>query len=486
MNLVELTRIPNIADLVEAEMCRRDFEYFVKKAWPHCDPAELIWGWHMSAICKHLQAVADGKVKNLLINVPPGHAKSMLVSILFPAWMWTRNPAWQSIQSSYGTRLSNDHNNRSRNLLYSEWYQRLFMQGWKLSEDQNNKSKFANTKGGARMAVSIGASATGLRGNTLIIDDPLAAGDANSKLELEKVIEWYTGTMTTRFNDKKKGSTIIIMQRLHEADLVGYLMTNFPDQWCKLILPTEFEPARRCKTKTDDGEFLWQDPRSKDGELLFPAKFDANVIAELKQNMGSYSYAAQHQQRPVPATGGMIKYEFFKNRWDVLPEKFESCHIFVDCSFKNTDDSDRVAIGVFGKAGPQLYLMDLSWGRMGFVQTINSIKELKARWPQARGIHIEDKANGSAVIEVLKGQLPGVIPIQPDGGKESRISAITAYLEAGNLVLPAQAPWVNEYIAEAVAFPKAPNDDALDMTAYAMNRMLTKTKLLKFLALAKG
>lgn len=485
MNLTELGTVPDLKTQIEAERCRRDFAYFCKRAWVHTDPAELVWNWHHDAICLHLQALFEGKFQKLIINVPPGHTKTTIVSKMFPAWAWARKPSWTAILSSYGNQLATETNVASRRLIESSWYQQLFARDWKLREDQNNKSHFSNTKGGSRITASVGASATGKHADCLIFDDPLAAHEANSKAAMHNVTEWHSGTMRTRFKDQKTGTQVLIMQRLHESDLAGHLMRTDP-LWVKLILPTEFEPANRCKTKLKDGTPFWSDPRSKEGELLYPDKFDAERIAQLKKDLGSYAYAAQHQQRPVPADGGMIKLEFFRNRWDTLPAEPEAVHIFVDAAFKDTDDSDRVAIGVFMKAGPQLYLADMRWGRMGFVQTVNAIKELRAQWPMVRGIHIEDKANGSAVIEVLKTQVPGVIPITPNGGKESRVAAITSYLEAGNLVLPKYAGWVDDYIAEAVAFPKAQHDDALDMTAYAMTRMLTNNKLLRFLALAKA
>lgn len=430
----------------------------------------------MDAVCTHLQAVAEGRIKRLLIAIPPGHAKSLLVSVLFPAWVWTRKPTHSFIAASYALSLSMRDAVRSRELLTSDWYTATFRPQWTLKEDQNLKSAYANTLGGARLSLSVGGAATGFRTDTLIIDDPLKAEDAYSELKREEARRWKAETMSTRFNDLSTATEIVIMQRLHEDDLAGHLIAS--GEWEVLSLPTEFDPAKRTATS------VWTDPRKEDGELLFPQKFPRVVVDGLKRTLGSYAYSAQHLQSPSPAQGGMLRRVWFSKRWSTelgaspmglsvvpLPVKLTEWTIAVDCSFKGSEGSDRVAIGVFAKGGQDVYALDMAWRNMGFQETCQAILDMKAKWPNVRTVLIEDKANGSAVIEVLKQRIAGIIPVQPEGGKEVRIAAITPYLEAGNLVLPLSAQWVADFVEEAVSFPKGKHDDAIDMTAYALVRL---------------
>lgn len=496
--------------------CVRDFKVFVRHAWGVIDPDPLVWGPHIEHICNHLQAVTEGKIRRLIINIPPGHAKSMLVSVLWPVWVWIRNPAWRALTASYGMELAIRDATKSRALIESEWYVDHFARDWKvdsdksndafywaMEKDQNAKSFYQNSKKGFRLCLSVGGKGTGFRGDCQIIDDPLNAADAMSKIERLKAIRWLTETMSSRLNNQKTDPKVIIMQRLHEEDPTGFLLANARNDWEFLCLPSEFDPSRRYKTS------IGTDWRTEEGEPLFPEKYPKEILAEIKRpgtGMGSMAYAGQHQQRPAPAEGGMIKREWFSRRWVrrgpeqqnalampgvellALPPKFDELSIFVDAAFKKLEDNDRVAIGVVGRKGPDKFLVDLKWDRMGFVETVQAITDLLEKWDYIQHVNavcIEDKANGSAVIEVLKARISRIIPIEPDGGKEARVSSVTGELEARNFILPANAPWVSDAIEEAVAFPKAAHDDFIDMVAYALLRMGVKSGRARFAALAK-
>jgi predicted phage terminase large subunit-like protein len=386
--------------------------------------------------------------------------------------------------ASYGKELVTRDSNKTRQLIKSQWYADRFCANWKIREDEDGKTKFANTEGGIRMIMSPDSGGTGFRGDAVIFDDPLRADEAHSSNSRERVIRWKTETMSNRFNDMSTATEVIIMQRLHDNDMAGYLLRAGGYQ--HLCLPAEYESARKSKTYTNDGKLFWEDPRTEEGELLFPAKFPREVLERMKgpQGVGTYGYAGQYQQRPVPAGGGIIKREWFKHRYLEYPE-CEEYIIAVDAGFKKTEDSDRVAVQVWGRKGGKAYFLDTDWRQMGFVDTVNSIKTMKARWPQVGAIYIEDKANGSAVIEVLKNSIPGIIPLQPDGGKEARISSITKFLEAGNIVIPEDKPWANSFVDEACAFPKGTNDDAIDCAAYAIKNILMSSSLIWLEKIAK-
>jgi predicted phage terminase large subunit-like protein len=486
---------------LSSERMRRSFALFVRRAWQYVDPAPIVWNWHLDALCTCLQAVSDGRIRELLINIPPGHAKSLIVSVLWPAWVWTRDPRWSSIFGSYELGLVTRDAVRTRTLVESEWYIRHFRSSeegavtWEFADDQNLKKFYKNTLGGARTGTSVG-SGTGYRANALVVDDPISADDSYSEVERVKANRWFFETMSSRFNDQATAIRVVIMQRLHEEDLSGEILRRGGFQ--HLNLPSEFNPLERSIVRAHDGSVIWQDPRTQAGELLFPAKFSRAVLAQARKDLGPYGYAAQHDQKPTPAEGGLLKRAWFTRRYlrpgevaregfecVTLPTRFDMIAIVTDAAFKKTETSDRVAIGVVGRKGPKLYLLAMRWDRMSFTETLQAIRDLRAVWKPIE-IAIEDKANGSAIIELLKQELPGVIPIEPDGGKEARIMAATSSLEAGDLYLPLSEPWVDPLIEEAAAFPRGRHDDGIDMLAYAINRYLTRSNLARLEALASG
>lgn len=492
------------AEELEHALCLNAFRHFIPRAWPEIDPAPLIHNWHIDAIADHLQAVADGQIKNLIINIPPGMAKSMLVSVLWPAWCWARRPTWQILAASYEQGLVTRDAVKARELMRSPWYTKWFRKtdspfvnkAWDFSADTDQKTYYSNTEGGHRVSLGVGGKGTGYRGDCLIIDDPISAKDAHSKIARESVIRWKTETMANRFNDQANAAQVLIMQRLHEEDLSGFLIKQ--GGWELLRLPSRFEAQNRSRTRTWKGADFYADPRKSEGELLFAEKFPETVLKKLAVEVGSYAFAGQYQQRPAPAEGGMLKREWFSRRWHMpgvipptgieartVPVNFELFAIFVDATFRKTEDNDKVAIGVFGIQGPDVYLLQLAWDRMTFTETVTRLVDLRSKWPKVSGVYVEDKANGDAIIDTLKNKVPGLIPISPDGGKESRIASVQPFIEAGNFWLPLSAPWVDDYITEACAFPKAPHDDAIDMTAYALLKYCGRNNLGWIEALAR-
>lgn len=477
-------------DEAEAALCRRSFRHYAKRAWSEIDPAPFIANWHTDAICDHLQALYERQIKKLIINIPPGTAKSMMAGVLWPSWVWTKNPSWQLLGASYEQGLATRDAVKARELMRGEWYTRWFRgpnspfsgEPWEFADDQDLKTFYRNTAHGHRLSLGVGGKGTGYRGHALLIDDPISVKDAYSKIIRDTCIKWKDETMSSRFNDKANATECLIMQRVHEEDLTGHLLRK--GDWECLRLPAEFELKHRCRTRTWSGAEFWKDPRQEEGELLFPALFPASVLKTMKRDVGSYGYAGQFQQRPAPAEGGILKRDWFNRRWYIpghqeaieglqcrpVPLSFDFHAIFVDATFKDTSKSDFVAIGVFGIKGPDVYLLQLIWDRLSFSATVQALVDLRSKWPKVTGIFIEDKANGPAIIDVLKNKVPGLVPIEPDGGKESRVHAAAPFIEAGNFWLPLYNPRIEDFIAEATSFPKAPHDDAIDMVAYALLR----------------
>jgi phage terminase large subunit-like protein len=295
----------------EAEECRRSLRAFVRSAWGVLEPGRpLTWNWHMDALIEHLQAVMDGQITRLVINIAPGHTKSTIVSDCFTAWCWTRRPELRMLCASTDLQLALRDNRNTRFLIESDWYRACYGRDFKLntttfdmSEDQNMKSFFENDRKGYRLGMSVGAKGIGRRGDLLLIDDPHDPREGD-KGRIE-VLEWYRQTWVSRLNDQEHGPMIIVGQRIHDEDLCGLVLKQ--GGWEHLCLPEEYEPARRCTTSIG-----WCDPRDQEGELLWPEKFGPSVIDTLKKSHGALGYAAQYQQSPIPTSGGQFKEEWLR------------------------------------------------------------------------------------------------------------------------------------------------------------------------------
>jgi predicted phage terminase large subunit-like protein len=466
---------------VEAELARRDLREFIEQAWPVVEPARaFISAWHVDAIAEHLQAISEGRIRNLLINVPPGHAKSLIVSVLWPAWQWIRTEQgahWRGLFASYDSGLATRDSVRCRALIESPWYRETFRPGWKLSSEQNEKSYFENTKSGFRLSLSVGGRGTGFRGDAIVVDDPLNASDQYSESARSASTFWWDTVMSSRLNDMETGSKIIIMQRLHERDLSGHVLER--GNYEHLCLPSEFEPERRAVTSIG-----WRDPRTEAGEILFPRLYPQKVLDQAKTDLGSAGYAGQHQQRPSAAEGGVLQRQWWRYwkprglalppvpvRWPDgsireiyavdLPETFDAMIQSWDCAFKDLRTSDFVVGQVLAKAGSSRYLMDQVRGRMDMPRTGQAIRAMSAKYPNSGAKLVEDKANGPAVIQSLKHEITGLIEVNPEGGKMSRAAAVSPEVEAGNWYLPHPgiAAWVQDFVEECASFPNCAHDD---------------------------
>lgn len=443
----------------ESERLRNDFAAFIRDSWHIVDPTmKLIDNWHIDALAEHLQAVADRRIRYLMINIGPGYAKSIIASVMFSAWLWARNPQTKIIAATYASSLTIRDSIRTRDLVMSEWYQETFSADWSMVK--TNEDWISNSKSGDRRALSVGGKATGFRADGQIFDDLLNASDKHSKPARDYARDWAISTMSSRFNDMRNGWRVVIGQRLHEEDPYGAMLAT--GKYEHLCLPSEFESKSRCSTSIG-----WTDPRTVDGELLFPELFTREVLEQAKLDLGSYDYAGQHQQRPSPAEGGLFKRDWWRY---YRPEELPAMHmilISVDATFKEAKDVDYVAIHVYGFNGPRAYLLARRHQKMGFTATKDSIRILYAEF-RPSAVLIEDKANGPAIIEELSREISGVIAITPEGGKIARAWAASPSIEAGGVYLPME-PWAQEVVEEAAAFPNAAHDDDVDAMTQALN-----------------
>jgi predicted phage terminase large subunit-like protein len=466
---------PSLANDIDRELAERNLRDFVRLAWPMVEPSTpFMDGWHIDAITDHLHAITRGDIRNLLINVPPRHMKSLLVSVFWPCWEWLRCPQRRWLYSSYAASLSIRDSVKCRRLIESPWYQANWGDRFALTGDQNAKARFENDRSGYRLATSVGGTVTGEGGDRLICDDPHSVQEAESDTVRMGTVDWWDMVMSTRLNDPRTAAKVIVMQRCHEQDLSGHVLEQ--GGWEYLCLPAEYEVTTRV---TSIG---WSDPRMEPGELLWPERFGSREIDGLKRSLGSYGTAGQLQQRPSPAEGGIIKRHWWRY-WEpvrsgavgatLLPQRFDQVVISVDCAFKDLKTSDFVGMQVWGRRGADKFLLDRIKERLDYVATENTFERLCLKWPNARAKYIEEKANGAALISRMRGKIPGLIPVNPTDSKIARVYAEIPQIEAGNvyLPLPTNAPWVNDFIEECAGFPNAAHDEDPDCMCLALAKM---------------
>jgi predicted phage terminase large subunit-like protein len=467
---------------------------YAQAAWHLIEPVTpLVWGWHLDAICEHLMAVPD-EIHNLLITVPPRSGKSSLVAIFWPTWRWLRFPGTRWLFASYALTLSLRDAVRSRRVIESPWYQAQWSDRFQLRKDQNAQGRYENNRTGYRISSSVGGSATGEGGDCVIVDDPHNLQEIHSETIREGVLTWWDEVMASRLNDPKTGARVIIQQRAHERDLAGHVLEQ--GGYTHLNLPMEYTP----QTYVFHGRVV--DPRMQPGELLCPERIGPEQIDELKTRLGSWAYNGQYQQTPAPTGGGIFK-RWWWRYWQPkgghlppvivpgpdgeklavhpvdLPEELSEVILSWDMAFKDLQDSDYVAGHVWGRLGADKYLLDRDHRRLDFPESQKAVRAMSAKWPQAHAKLIEDKANGPAIIASLKHEIPGLIPVDPGGGKVARAHAVAPVIEAGNVYVPHPQlyPWVDAYLHEHDVFPAGAHDDDVDATTQALKRWVTAFRL---------
>jgi len=442
-------------------LCSKSFSEFTKQSWHITEPCtEYMHNWHIDLISEYLTACREGQIKRLLINIPPRHMKSILGTVNFPCWVWTSQPEKKFITLSYSIDLSTKHSLDRRTIIQSEWYKKRF--GVELSEDQNLKTQYKNTKMGQMLSTSIFGTIVGEGADCIIVDDPLNPRQAASDIERESATNVFRNTLYTRLNNKKTGVIIVIMQRLHENDVSGYLLES--GGWEHLKIPAVNEVRTTYHSPVSNTD-ITREP----GQLIWEEREDQTIIDSMKINMGSYTFSGQYQQEPAPTEGGMIKRHWF-NYYDKTPEHFDEMLQSWDLTFKDSIGSDFVCGQVWGRKGSKLYLIDVVRARMDFVNTIRAIENLSKKYPRAVTKLMEEKANGAAVLSMLRNKIFGFIPINPKESKTARLSAVSPLIEAGNVYVPSFMPWLDDFVNEMCTFPNAKFDDMVDACTQALSR----------------
>lgn len=447
---------------------------FIELAWHQIEPGKnFIGGWHIDAIAEHLEAITHGKLNRLVINIPPGHMKSLAACVFWPSWVWTFRPECKWIFASYAMNLSRRDNLRMRRLLESEWFQTRWGSSFKPLRDNWGADKFINDRAGFRLCTSVDGTVTGEHADVQVCDDPIKPQDV-SKSSLGNCLEWWNETMSSRLVDFKKSARIIIMQRLHVNDLAGEMLRA--GGYEHLCLPMEYERKFRCTTSIG-----FKDPRVDEGELLWPEKCPKEAVDEIKKDINSErGIAAQLQQQPVPHSGAIFKRGGVQY-YEKLPNIATTITSW-DCTFKETGSSYVVG-QVWGVTNDCMgyVLIDQIRNRMSFSDTLSAIKKFAHRYPLSSAHLIEEKANGSAVIDMLKDEIPGLTPVFPQGGKETRAHAIEHLWSSQCVWIPSpeKQPWVNDFIQELLEFPCSLHDDQVDAMTQALTWLRDRVLRLK-------
>jgi predicted phage terminase large subunit-like protein len=446
-----------------------NFKSFLIKCFETLNPGEpFIDNWHIDAMISALEEIEKGKIKRLIINIPPRHLKSQLISVAWAAWLMGRNPTTRIIASSYNQALSEKHSIDCRNIIKTSWYKKRFPK-LVLSKDQNKKNKFSTTKNGFRLATSTMGTLTGEGGDILIVDDPHNPAKIFSKTYLERCLSWFDQVLCSRLNNKSKGAIVVIMQRLHTKDLTGHLQNKKLAKWTRLCLPAIFER----KATIEIGKFkkiIQQD------ELLNPLREDSKTLALTKDELGSFAFSSQYLQKPTTTKGVMIKKDWI-TKYLTIPDEHYQCIQSWDTAIKISDNSDY-SVGTSWIATKEgYYLVDLIRERFEFPELRRAVINF-AKTHNPSAILIEDKSSGQSLIQDLRKTTLPIIGVHPRFNKETRLAAITPIFESKRVFIP-DKPWTDDFIAELISFPYSSFDDQVDSTSqffdYISRRRLLKT-----------
>jgi len=496
-----------IRDEREAQAKRGGLVQFVRYFWSVLEPeTKLVEGWLLDDIAMHLEAITFGKVTRLLVNVPPGSMKSLMVNVFWPAWEWgaMNMPHLRYVSFSYSSGLTERDNTKFRKLVTSEKYRELWGDRYVLEKE--GEIKITNDQTGSKFASSVKGIGTGERGDRVVIDDPHDVHKSESDVVREDTLRWFRETITDRLNNLDDSAIVIIMQRVHQSDISGFILEQgWP--YCHLMVPMEFEAGREPFNPLG-----WRDPRTEDGDLAWPERFSPEAVANIEREKGSFAYAGQYQQRPAPRGGGIIKREFWRpyterecGKFGVPWPKFPIMSYTVlsidtaQTEKKINDPSAGIVLGVCRDIWENRRLI-LMWAwaeRMELYELMRKIEETCKKFKVDR-VLIEDKASGIPVAQELRrrGRVIsdvlshnpktadradfGVTLVSPEGDKEARLYAIQNLFECGLIYAPAESTgggdflfkdWADKVISECADFPKGAHDDLADATSQAIIHM---------------
>jgi predicted phage terminase large subunit-like protein len=435
-----------------------DFRAFVDYVFGLLRPGtQFKPNWHIDAMAHKVSQVASGEVKRLIITVPPRNLKSIIASVALPAWYLGHDPSERVVAVSYSAELAKTHSNDFRRVVTDPVYQAVFP---KMILSRETDSEIHTTQRGRRYATSIGGTLTGRGGNLFIIDDPLKPSDAISEVSRQRVIEWFGSTLSTRADDKQNARIMVVMQRIHVEDLVGYLLENEAG-YEVLNLPA----VAQSTTTYDLGG--GRTHIRENGDILHPAHEPAEVLRELKKSMGSMLFSAQYQQAPEPPGGKIIKRKMLRYYSAVERRPTDRLVLSWDIALSEQETADYSACVVLLNRGELYYVIDVIRGKFPFDRLKDKIIEVKERYGQAASLVIEDSGISYGLIQSLREKHINVVDYKPKGDKQERLISQIDLFMGGSVLLPKDAPWLEAFVAELLSFPGR-HDDQVDALAQGL------------------
>jgi len=461
---------PEALQKIRAELAKRSLLEFTRQAWPILEPGVAMkQGWALEAICEHLEAVIRGDIKRLVINIPPGASKSRLSRVMLPLYIWTHKPWARVIGASYALNLAERDNYYARTIPQTEWYQKNF--GVSISSEQGAKVNFDNTSMGGLRAISVGGATTGFRGDFLILDDAHNSSEGESDAKRSEAVQWFLETFQTRVNDLDNSPIVVVGQRIHEEDVyaaaidLGYEHLNIPMEWDESMRKT-----------TSIG---WTDPRSQDGELMWPERFSKDAIERLKKAMGPYASAAQLQQTPVPRKGGLINVDNIKVLDELPDEPFIAVRAW---DLAASEGAGAFTVGLqmlYGQESDKFYIADVRRKQLG----AGGVRQLILDTAEEDGVPTkivlpQDPGQaGKALVEDMIAALTGYTAKAElqSGAKETRAAPLATQVDIGRVCV-LNRTWTRPLLDELRFFPKGKFKDQVDAAASAFNALASLTR----------
>ena len=451
-------------------LTRLDFNMFVERTFVELNGSTpYLDNFHIGVICSELEAVRAGGQRRLAIAVPPRSLKSVIVSVAFPAWLLGHNPEAKIICASYGQQLADDLARDCRQIMRSDWYRRLFP-ATRLASDRQAIGNFETSAGGFRHATSVGGALTGLGADIIIVDDPTKPEEVFSDVERARANAWARHTLFTRLNDKGRGSIILVMQRLHENDLIGHV-SEFTDM--KHLAFSAI--AQENESYTFHTPFGVRRHLRQEGEELHREREPIEVLEEIRTAIGTRFFSAQYLQMPGPPGGSIVKPEWFSRYSLIDLPKFDRIVQSWDTASKASQLSDYSVCTTWGKKDRNIFLLHVLRKRLDYPDLKRAVRD-NARAHGANTILIEDCASGIQLIQELRAEnVSGLQAVKPKGDKIMRMTGQTAIIESGTVFLPISAPWLEDYLHELMMFPAGKHDDQVDSTSQALANLTSLT-----------
>lgn len=457
-------------------VCENDLSFFTKQAFKVLEPeTPYKHNWHVDVISDHLDLVYKRQIRNLDINIPPRTIKSLLVNVIFPCWVWTKESHIKFISASHSDSLSTGFNIKRRQLINSEFFQNFWPMD--LKEDIDRKNHFANTNNGFMKSISVGGAVTGEGADFLIWDDLIKAEEAFSKTKREATHRWLSQTVYNRLNDKKTGCRINVNQRTHAYDVSGFIQENY--EFERLVIPMQ-----KIESQIENCTG-WKDPRQV-GEFIHPERYGQKEKDDEYKGLGVYGWSGQMQQSPSPVGGGIIKKEWIRYYEDAsLPKHFSQKIITADLTFKGGESSDYVSYQCWAKDQNYFYLIDLVRGKWSYSESKEKFKIFCDKHSDASLKYVEDKANGPALISDLKLDIRGIVawPERKDlkqASKVQRLHLTQPLYESGLVYLPKNIELVSTFVEELTSFTEngstTGHDDMVDTSTMGLIQLKTVSR----------